>query len=191
MDDNFNEKLNLDELYFKKKTTYDSTINTYKKILARVHKKIKTTARMRNNDNFCFFLLPEFILGIPKYDIATCITYVIDKLIDNGFNVRYTHPNLLFISWKNYIPYHTRMDIKKKHGIKVDGFGNVIKKKEKEKDSSDINNLMFKTKNNIALENKNKKIIKDFNSVSNYKPTGNLIYSDALLEKISDSIQKK
>ena len=126
MDDNFNEKLNLDELYLKK-TTYDSTINTYKKILARVHKKIKTTARMRNNDNFCF-LLPEFILGIPKYDNAACNSYIIEKLKDNGFNVKYTHPNLLFISWNHYIPSYERREIKKT-GLTVDGFGNILKRK--------------------------------------------------------------
>ena len=187
----FNDKINLDDLYQTQKSIEDNKIKIYKKILLRAHKKIKTTSKSRNCDKFCFFLVPEFILGIPKYDIATCISYIIDKLIDNGFNVRYTHPNLLFISWKHYIPYHTRLDIKKKHGVKVDGFGNVVSKKEKEKDNNDINNLMFKTKKNFALENKDKKIKKDFNSVSNYKPTGNLIYSNALLEKISDSIQKK
>ena len=110
----FNDKINLDDLYKTQKNIEDNKIKIYKKILQRAHKKIKTTSKSRNCDKFCFFLVPEFILGIPKYDIATCISYVIDKLVDNGFNVRYTHPNLLFISWKHYIPYHTRMDIKKK-----------------------------------------------------------------------------
>ena len=46
---------------------------------------------MRNNDKFCFFLLPEFILGVPKYDMVECTSYVIEKLVDNGFILKYTH----------------------------------------------------------------------------------------------------
>ena len=95
MEDNFNEKLNLDDLFKEKKQTQEHKIKIYQRILARVHKKIKTTSRMRNSDNFSFFLIPEFILGIPRYDMAECTSYIIEKLTDNGFLVKYTHPNLL------------------------------------------------------------------------------------------------
>ena len=54
---------------------------------------------MRNSEKFTFFLLPEFILGVPRYDMAECTSFVMEKLIDNGFMVKYTHPNLLVISW--------------------------------------------------------------------------------------------
>ena len=91
-DDIFNEKLNLDELYKQKQISEENKIKVYQKILARVHKKIKGTSRMRNSDKFCFFLIPEFILGIPRYNIAECTTYIIEKLSDNGFRIKYTHP---------------------------------------------------------------------------------------------------
>ncbi len=188
--DEFSEKINLDDLYTTQKNIEDNKIKIYQKILSRVHKKIKTTSRNRNCDKFVFFLVPEFVLGIPRYDISTCITYIIDKLLDNGFLVRYTHPNLLFISWNHYIPYHTRMDIKKKHGVKVDGFGNVIsnKKEEKKDDPTGLNSLIFKKNQKIPLKNTKKD--QKYNQISNYKPTGNLIYSNELLGKISNSIQK-
>ena len=83
----FNEKINLDELYSTQKSIEDNKIKIYNKILARVHKKIKVTSKSRNCDKHCFFLVPEFILGIPMYDTTTCITYIIDKLLDNGFHV--------------------------------------------------------------------------------------------------------
>lgn len=186
----FTEKLNLDDLYTTQKNIENHKIKIYQKILTRVHKKIKTTSRSRNCDKFCFYLVPEFVLGIPRYNIETCISYVIDKLLDNGFLVRYTHPNLLFISWNHYIPYHTRMDIKKKHGVKVDGFGNVIanKKERNEDDPSGLNSLIFKKNEKISL--KNDKKMKNFTEVSSYKPTGNLIYSNELIGKISNSIAK-
>ena len=71
------------------------------------------------------------ILGIPAYNQSTCIAYIIDKLQENGFNVRYTHPNMLFISWSHWVPNYVREEIKKKTGVIVDGFGNIVKNKEK------------------------------------------------------------
>ena len=186
------EKINLDDLYQTQKNIEDNKIKKYQKILSRVHKKIKVTSKNRNCDKFCFFVVPEFVLGIPRYDISTCITYVIDKLIDNGFQVRYTHPNLLFISWNHYIPYHTRLDIKKRTGIKVDGFGNTISKKNNnnnnDDDPSNINSLIFKKNEKINVGSKNKDKNKNYKSIQSYKPTGNLIYSKELLEKISGSL---
>ena len=85
-------------IYIKIKTTFEHKIKVYDKILARIHKKIKTTARMRNSTCFCMYVIPEFILGLPRYNIGLCTTYLIDKLQENGFKIKYTHPNLLFIS---------------------------------------------------------------------------------------------
>ena len=81
---------------------------------------------------FCCFVIPEFLLGTPRYDSGACIAYIIDKLKENGFSIKYTHPNLLFISWAHYIPY-VRSDYKKKTGITVDGFGNLLKSKNKKR----------------------------------------------------------
>ena len=188
--EDFNEKLNLDDLFNTKKNINNNKIKIYQKILQRVHKKIKTISRSRNCDEHCFYHVPEFVLGVPIYDTSTCITYVIDKLLDNGFNVKYIHPNMLFISWKHYIPYHKRMEIKKEKGIKIDGFGNIIhknKSKNNNGDEEDINALMFKKKGDLSI-NKKKNSQQNFKQVSSYKPTGNFIYSDSMINKLSDSI---
>ena len=55
--------------------------------------------------------MPEMMIGIPKYDYKDCTAYVIEKLRENGFVVRYTHPNLLFISWKQWVPGYVRSEI--------------------------------------------------------------------------------
>jgi hypothetical protein len=184
----FNEKLNLDDLFNTQKNVEDNKIKIYQKILQRVHKKIKTISRSRNCEKHCFYHVPEFVLGVPIYDTSTCITYIIDKLLDNGFHVRYIHPNMLFISWQHYIPYHTRMELKKKKGIKIDGFGNVIhKNKFKNNEDEDINTLMFKKKDELSIKKKNKDT--NFKEISTYKPTGNFIYSDSLINKLSESVK--
>ena len=132
-EEHFNEKLNLDDLYKQQKVTEDHKLKIYQKILGRIHNKIKYTSRLRNNCKFCVYVLPEFILGVPRYSINNCTMYVINKLSDNGFQVKYTHPNLLWISWQHYIPHYERANIKKQYGVSIDGFGNVIKKSDKKK----------------------------------------------------------
>jgi hypothetical protein len=184
MDEIFSEKLNLDELYKQQKITNDHKIKIYQKILGRIHNKIKHISRIRNNNKFCVYILPEFILGVPRYDMNTCTMYVIEKLTKNGFNIKYTHPNLLWISWQHYIPNYERSNIKKKYGVSVDGFGNVIKKSEKKKDT---NSMLLRDKSpnlKSILKNKNE----DYTKISTYKPTGNLIYNEKLLKTIENKV---
>ena len=190
MDEPFNEKLNLDELYERTRETSQTKIKTYQKILARIHTRIKAISRQRNNNKFCMFVIPEFILGIPRYDIAECTNYVIEKLTDNGFQIKYTYPNLLFISWQHYIPKYQRSEIKKKTGVAIDGFGNVVSKKNKNnRDDNNPNSLLLMDKNVKTKDGKKKP--SNFKSTSSYKPTGNLIYNTNLLEKIDLSLEKK
>ena len=74
------EKMNLDELFIQKKITEEHKIKMYQKILNRVHKKIKHASKQRGNEQFCCYILPEFVLGVPIYDIAACNAYIIFNL---------------------------------------------------------------------------------------------------------------
>ena len=150
--------------------------------------KIKSVARLRNSDEFCFFVLPEFVLGIPRYDMASCTSYIIEKLKSNGFKVKYTHPNLLFISWKHYIPSYKRAEYKKKTGVKIDGFGNVLTSKKNNKDGIFTNNLLLNKKSNTSVGQKKapQQNKKEYNNVSDYKPNGNLIYGSDLIKRIQN-----
>ena len=187
MENNFNEKLNLDDLYKQKKITQEHKIKIYQRVLARVHSKIKTTSRMRGSAKCTFFLLPEFILGTPRYDMSECTSYVMEKLIDNGFMIKYTHPNLLFISWQHYIPNYQRAQIKKKTGVSIDGYGRVIHKKNRKTDDNNINSLLLKNGSKNETKGILKKgVEKNYKSISSYKPTGNLIYNTKLIQKIED-----
>ena len=107
-------KLNIDELYDKKQQQDLNVLANYNNILVRIHNKIRYISKNIVNDNCCWYVMPEMILGVPKYDHRDCITYVIEKLRSNGFIVRYTHPNLIFISWKHWVPSYVRNEIKKK-----------------------------------------------------------------------------
>ena len=177
-----NEKINLDDLYKNKKTTFEHKLKVYDKILARIHKKIKTTARMRNSTCFCMYIIPEFILGLPRYNISLCTSYIIDKLEENGFKIKYTHPNLLFISWEHYIPHYERQEYKKKTGITIDGFGNIVKKnKNKNRDDGNVNTLLLKNASDNKIIKK-----KNYKDISKYKPSGNFIYDKRTIKNIQN-----
>jgi len=185
-DEEYHDKINLDDLYNKRHKLDDLRTRVYKKLLNRVHIKIKYTSRQRNSEHFCFFIVPEFLVGTPRYDSAACIAFIMDKLLDNDFIVKYTHPNLLFISWRHYIPKYQRSNFKKRYGYNIDGFGNYIEEKNNTTNHNqapvNINNLLIK-KTNIPITN-GKKDNKNYAQISNYKPTGNLIYNEALLKRI-------
>lgn len=67
-------------------------------ILSKCYNRIKLVA-YRSGDSSCFFQLPEFVFGIPIYNAISCAKFIIKNLINKGFIVIYTHPNLLYISW--------------------------------------------------------------------------------------------
>jgi len=177
-------KLNLDDLYERKKQHDLNTLSTYNKILSRIHNKIKLLSRQHLNDQHCWYVIPEVIIGVPKYDHGACTAYIIDKLQDNGFVVQYTHPNLLFISWKNWVPGYVRAEIKKKTGVVIDGYGNTVEKNENASSnaehSGDPNDLMFNKGVGAAI-----KPNKDYKAITSYKPSG-LIYNESLLQKIEN-----
>jgi hypothetical protein len=185
------EKMNLDELFRQKKTTEEHKVKMYQKILNRVHKKIKYASGQRGNEQFCCYVLPEFVLGIPKYDVATCNSYIIQNLQENGFKIKYTHPNLLFISWKHYIPDYERRAYKKATGQTIDGFGNLVQRKDKKRGNDDTNSLLLnrqKMEGPVSLIAKKEEDNNKFKKINSYKPTGKLIYNEQLVRKIEDKI---
>jgi len=181
-------KLNLDELYNKKQQQDLNVLNNYNKILQRIHNKIKFVSKNVVNDNCCWYLMPEMVIGVPKYDYKDCTAYTIDKLRANGFIVRYTHPNLLFISWKHWVPTYVRNEIKKKTGNAIDEYGNIINNDDKNDNNNitpsveNTDNILFS--NNKQIKNINTSSNKEYKDVKSYKPSGNLIYNNSLLEKL-------
>jgi len=183
----FSEKLNIDELY-EKKRQYDLTqLALFNKILNRIHIRIKTISRQSKDEQFCWFVVPEMIIGVPKYDHAACIAYIIDKLKTNGFNVRYTHPNALFISWNHFVPSYVRTELKKKTGIVINEYGEKIDETIEDNkisyETKDPNNFMFNTKEQSTQIKQQKK---NYTPINSYRPSGNLVYEEKLLSKIED-----
>ena len=201
-------KINLDELYDTKKEKDLQKLQVFNRILNRIHTKIKMTSRQKINSNFCWYIVPEVMLGIVNYDRVMCISYIIAKLEENDFQIRYTHPNLIFISWGHYIPTYVRTEFKKKTGISIDEHGN---KKEDGNDNNEeggggggirlITNsnsgggdsnanidhtLLNRNKTSSSSSTNQNLVKKEYKPINSYKPTGNMVYSNDFLKKIDE-----
>lgn len=183
----FSEKISIDDLYEKKKQHDLNKLTLFNKILNRIHVKIRTTSRQKIDEQFCWFVVPEIIIGVPKYDQGACIAYLVDKLHDNGFAVRYIHPNTLFICWKDWVPTYVRNELKKKTGLSVNEFGKQIENTDTEK-QTDINQMFLQPATNAQSAVATNAVKKSYTSVKTYKPSGKLIYNDDILDTLDDKL---
>jgi len=95
------------ELYDKRKTKDAAKLRAYNKILEQIYNRVRVISRLPNAQCSLLYTVPPFILGLPKLDLEDCVVYLIYQLRHAGYEVRYTPPNLLYISWlhheKNYM----------------------------------------------------------------------------------------
>ena len=91
------DKVDIDSLFEKKQQKDLKQLAIFNKILNRIHKRINLTAKSKVNEKHIFFTVPEFLFGEPLYNQGDCIGHLVVKLEENGFDVKYMHPNNLFI----------------------------------------------------------------------------------------------
>lgn len=95
------------QLYDKRRTKDIYRLKTYNKILDQIYHRVLITSKLPNSPCYIMYSIPSFIIGMPKVDIQDCVVYLIHQLRHSKYEVRYTYPNLLYISWlhheKSYI----------------------------------------------------------------------------------------
>jgi len=173
------QKMNIDELFEKNKQKDLKQLSIFNKILNRIHKRIQYTSRSKK-DKFVFFTVPEYLFGEPLYNQGDCIGFLVVKLEENGFEVKYMHPNTLWVSWKNHIPGYVRSEVKKKTGVVIDSKGNVLNKEEIEEKNDDPNSKLL----NDRTQPTNEKQKKEYTPIDNYVPTGNFVYNDDMIKRM-------
>ena len=154
-------RINIDELFETKKKSDLNRLSIYSKLLSRIHHKIKMTSKQRDNSQFCSFIMPEVLLGYPNYDFSECLTFIIDRLNNDGFVTRYIHPNLIFICWSHWVPEYVRDEFKKKTNTEVNSLG------ETKPDKTVVRFEKTETK-----------------PVSNYKPSGMFVYDEEIIKSM-------
>jgi len=89
-------------LYTEEAKRDTTRIRIYNMVLQQIYNKVKAVARIPGNEKSLWYVVPEFIPGTPRFDIGDAILYIVWNLRNIGYKVEYTHPNLLFVSWKSH-----------------------------------------------------------------------------------------
>lgn len=102
MGDNMPPKLLPQHLFEKREKRDQARLRAYNQLLEQIQHRIYTTSQLPGNPSYLVYNVPPFILGLPSMDLKDCIVYLVFQLRTNGFEVRFTYPNLLYISWAGY-----------------------------------------------------------------------------------------
>jgi hypothetical protein len=94
--------LNPSELYDKRRTKDSGRLRAYNKILDQVYTRIRAISKLPNSQCYLLYTIPPFILGLPKIDLEDCVVYIVYQLRHAGYVVRYTPPNMIYISWLHH-----------------------------------------------------------------------------------------
>ena len=96
---------------YKEEAKRDATrIKIYNGVLTQIYNKIKAIARIPGNEKALWYLIPEFLPGYPRFDPGDAVLYIVWNLRNTGYKVEYTHPNLLYVTWKAYDERYHKVD---------------------------------------------------------------------------------
>lgn len=102
MDQQQTPVLNPSELYDKRRTKDAGRLRAYNKILEQIYNRIRTMSKLPNSQCYLLYTVPPFILGLPKLDLEDCVVYLIYQLRHAGYEIRYSPPNMIYISWLHH-----------------------------------------------------------------------------------------
>jgi len=77
-------------------------------ILEKCYTRIRRMSA--NNQTQCKYEVPHFLVGKPRYDVATCTSFLVRNLSRNGFTVHITPPCILHVSWNMSAPVEEEED---------------------------------------------------------------------------------
>ena len=92
--------ININDLFKNKEEKEKHKEEIYDNVLKQCHRKIYRAVKLNPYSNYCFYIIPKFMYGVPLYNINKCINYLFVNLNKNGFTLNYAHPNLILITWE-------------------------------------------------------------------------------------------
>jgi hypothetical protein len=90
-------QIDMKELYSTINQKTLKRMELYDSILKKCHSRILYNSGLQRT--YCFYQIPEFVIGTPLYDILELRNYIMNSLKTNGFDILYVEPNWIFIYW--------------------------------------------------------------------------------------------
>ena len=94
--------IQLKDLYARRQNRDLSKLRAYEQILQQIMNRINAHSDLPTHPTSLLYTVPQFVLGLPMLDLKDCILFLVHQLRSSGLEVRYTYPNLLYISWRSY-----------------------------------------------------------------------------------------
>ena len=88
--------IDINELSKERKKLEKRKQNVYKNILKRIYNKIKLANKL---NNYCYYVIPNFVLGMPLFDVNKCSDFIYEVLVQKGFKVTRMKFNHFMIYW--------------------------------------------------------------------------------------------
>ena len=154
-------------------------IKIFETILDMCYQKILNINQKSDNYN-CTFVVPNVVFGLPLYNIGDCIIFIMDKLVEKGFEIYFAVPTTIHISWKpegyinknininnninqNQLEYYNSLQPQNKLVIKYNNSNNNSNNKKN-------NNTLYNNKNNTQNNTY-------YKPINEYKEISNTIYN--------------
>lgn len=134
----------------------------YEKILNLCYNKILNNNK-QNDDYTCTYTIPPVVFGLPLYNVDECVSFVMNKLIEKGFEIVFAFPTTIHISWKPADKYNNCkiQNTQNTQYIKyIENIQNI--NKDKQLYVSQNKNKDYKSKDNLQIQQKNYKPIDDY-----------------------------
>ena len=90
-------QINIYDLYVGINERKKKKTKCFIEVLHKLHKKIQKVADKEKYR--LYYDVPEFLIGLPSYDLNNCIAFLMKELRNNGFLVKYYFPKILYVSW--------------------------------------------------------------------------------------------
>jgi len=200
MDYNEYTMVNIDSLHREQQEKQERKKGIFVKILEDCHNKIKVSAKNSKDSSNCFYAVPKYKFGVPLYDMRGCILFLTKSLVNNGFDVWYTHPNLLLISWKdksnqNSITYpvnNASITFNQNNTDSASGINNVgnvssgsnVSNVSNVSTRNEFKSITIGGNNNTGNGNGNG----NFKSIDSYKPGNKLVYDTKTISNIDTKL---
>ena len=195
--------VNIDSLHREQQEKLERKKAIFVRILQDCHNKIKLSARNSKDATNCFYAVPKYKFGVPLYDMRGCILFLTKSLVNNGFDVWYTHPNLLLISWKDKsnqntitYPVNNASITFNQNSMNNDSNFSNFSNGSNASNGSNVSNVSTTSTNNdfksITIggnnNNNNQNSNQNFKSIDSYKPGNKLVYDTKTISNIDTKL---
>jgi len=189
--------LNINKLRNEVEERENKKYKIFETILEMCYQKILNINK-KNNDYNCTFIVPNVVFGLPLYNVGDCVIFIMDKLVEKGFEIYFAAPTTIHISWKpneeiknnylntpnnNQLEYYNTLNQQNQMIIKYNGSNNSNTNNNYNDNYNDNND----NNDNFQNKKKNQKNIQ-YKPINEYKEVLNTIYDDNDLDLFQNKI---